>query len=147
MPKFWATARRQNPSESTHHKIVGALTQKQSGEVFFGPMVLYSIIHNSLKLIETQTGSFDREKIEFIQKVASGKEQASFPRAFGFSISQEYGLVTGVNQDCLLLRLPWLFGVRFQVSGFRNDEQRRWHLTPLSPTVAIYTPLLQRRVL
>jgi len=24
-----------------------------------------------------------------------------------------------VNQDCCLLRLPWLFGFRFQVSGFR----------------------------
>lgn len=65
------------PFRIDHHKIVGALTQKQSGEVFFGPMVLYSIIHNSLKLIESQTGSFDREKIEFIQKVAAGKEQAS----------------------------------------------------------------------
>jgi hypothetical protein len=65
------------PFRIGHHKIVGALTQKQSGEILFGPMVLYSIIHNSLKLIETQTGSFDREKLEFIQKVASGKEQAS----------------------------------------------------------------------
>ncbi|MBW2639394.1 MAG: hypothetical protein JRE10_04320 [Deltaproteobacteria bacterium] len=65
------------PFRIDHHKIVGALTQKQSGEVFFGPMVLYSIIHNSLKLIESQTGSFDREKIEIIQQVAAGKEQAS----------------------------------------------------------------------
>ena len=65
------------PFRIAHHKIVGALTQKPSGEVQFGPMVLYSIIHNSLKLIETRAGSFDREKLDFIQKVASGKEQAS----------------------------------------------------------------------
>lgn len=65
------------PFRIAHHKIVGALTQKQNGEVLFGPMVLYSIIHNSLKLIETQTGSFDREKIDFFQKVVSGKEPAS----------------------------------------------------------------------
>ena len=65
------------PFRIAHHKIVGALTQEQSGEVLFGPMVIYSIIHNSLKLIETQAGSIDREKLEFIQKVASGKEQAS----------------------------------------------------------------------
>jgi hypothetical protein len=65
------------PFRIAHHKIVGALTQKPSGEVLFGPMVLYSIIHNYLKLIETQTGSFDREKLEFIQKIASGKEPAS----------------------------------------------------------------------
>jgi len=30
----------------------------------------------------------------------------------------------GVNQDCCLLRLPWLFGFRCQVSGVRNDEHR-----------------------
>jgi tRNA uridine 5-carbamoylmethylation protein Kti12 len=65
------------PFRVAHHKIVGVLTQEQSGEVQFGPMVLYSVIHNALKLIETKTGSFDREKLEFIQKVASGKEQAS----------------------------------------------------------------------
>ena len=65
------------PFRITHHKIVGALTQEQSGEVFFGPMVIYSIIHNSLKLIEIQSGSFDREKLEFIQKITSGKEPAS----------------------------------------------------------------------
>jgi hypothetical protein len=65
------------PFKMAHHKIMGALTQKPSGEVLFGPIVLYSIIHNSLKLIETQAESYDREKIEFIQKVASGKEQAS----------------------------------------------------------------------
>jgi hypothetical protein len=65
------------PFRVAHHKIVGTLTQEQSGEVQFGPMVLYSVIHNALKLIETKTGSFDREKLEFIQKVASGKEQAS----------------------------------------------------------------------
>jgi tRNA uridine 5-carbamoylmethylation protein Kti12 len=65
------------PFRIAHHKIVGALIKKQTGEIQFGPMVLYSIIHNALKLIETQTGSFDKERLEFIQKVASGKEPAS----------------------------------------------------------------------
>ena len=41
-------------------------------------MVLYSIIHNTIKLIDQQVGSSDREKIEFVQQVAAGKEQASF---------------------------------------------------------------------
>jgi len=76
-----------------HHKIVGALTQKQSGEILFGPMVLYSIIHNSLKLIEQQTGSFDREKIEFIQKVASGKEQASSEGSLVFQYLKKTALL------------------------------------------------------
>jgi len=85
------------PFRITHHKIVGALTQEQSGEVFFGPMVLYSIIHNSLKLIETQAGSFDREKLEFIQKVASGKEQASSEGPYVFQYLKEIAIQRSVN--------------------------------------------------
>ena len=59
-----------------HHNIIGALTKKESGEIIFGPMVIYSIIHNSLKLIDQQVGSFDKGKMEFVHQVASGKEKA-----------------------------------------------------------------------
>lgn len=58
----------------SHHKIIGALTKKASGEVEFGPMVIYGIIHNAIRLIDQQVGSFDKGKIEYIQQVASGKE-------------------------------------------------------------------------
>jgi hypothetical protein len=60
-----------------HHKITGALVKKENGEEMFGPMVLYSVIYNTLKLIDQQIGSFDRERIEFVQRVAAGKEKAS----------------------------------------------------------------------
>ncbi len=60
-----------------HNKIVGALTQKESGEDLFGPMVLYSMIHNTLKLIDEQIGGFDKGKIEFFQQVAGGMQKAS----------------------------------------------------------------------
>ncbi len=59
------------------HKIFGALTPKAAGEVLFGPMVIYSLIHGSLKLIEEQISSFDKTKIELVQQVASGKEKAA----------------------------------------------------------------------
>lgn len=60
-----------------HNKIVGALTQTESGEDLFGPMVLYSMIHNTLKLIDEQIGGFDKGKIEFFQQVAGGMQKAS----------------------------------------------------------------------
>ena len=60
-----------------HHKIVGKLIRKETGEDLFGPMVLYSMIHNTLKLVEQQIGSYDKGKIKFIQNVAEGKEDAS----------------------------------------------------------------------
>jgi hypothetical protein len=59
-----------------HHKITGALVKKENGEEMFGPMVLYSMIHNTLKLIDQQIGSFDIERIKFVQHVAAGKEKA-----------------------------------------------------------------------
>ena len=60
-----------------HHKIIGKRVQKETGEDFFGPMVLYSMIHNTLKLLDIEIDSHDREKIEFVQNVANGKERAS----------------------------------------------------------------------
>ncbi len=40
-------------------------------------MILYSMIHNTLKLVDQQIGSADKKKIKFIQNVAEGKENAS----------------------------------------------------------------------
>lgn len=60
----------------SHHRVLGASARKESGETVFGPMVIYSMIHNSLNLIQQPVGSFDRQKIEFIHQVAAGKESA-----------------------------------------------------------------------
>jgi len=60
-----------------HHKIIGRLVRKETGEDLFGPMILYSLIHNTLKLVEQQVGSYDKGKIQFIQNVAAGKETAA----------------------------------------------------------------------
>ena len=40
-------------------------------------MVLYSMIHNTIKLVDQQISTYDREKIEYVQNVASGGEKAS----------------------------------------------------------------------
>ena len=60
-----------------HNKIVGALIQKENEADLFGPMVLYSMIHNTLKLIDEQIAGFDKGKIEFFQQIVAGKQKAS----------------------------------------------------------------------
>lgn len=60
-----------------HHEIFGAAAEKQDGEILYGPAVLLSLMDNSLGLIEEKISSFDKEKIEFFQKVAQGKEKPS----------------------------------------------------------------------
>ena len=59
------------------HKILGALTAKSGGEILYGPMIIYSQIHGTLKLIEEQISSFDKTKMELVQQVAAGKQKAA----------------------------------------------------------------------
>jgi hypothetical protein len=40
-------------------------------------MIIYSLIHGSLKVIEDQISSFDKTKIDLIQQVAAGKQKAA----------------------------------------------------------------------
>jgi hypothetical protein len=61
----------------SRHKIIGELTPKAGEEVLYGPMIIYSQIHGTLKLIEDQISSFDKTKIELIQQVAAGKQKAA----------------------------------------------------------------------
>jgi len=57
-----------------HHEISGTVTEKQSGEIVFGPAVILSLIDNSLKIIEDEISSLDKAKIEFFRQVAQGKQ-------------------------------------------------------------------------
>ena len=63
--------------EISHHHILGPLSKKETGEHLFGPMVIYSVIHNTLRFIDEQIGSYDKAKIEHIHNIASGEEEAS----------------------------------------------------------------------
>ena len=65
----------------SRHKIIGELTPKAGGEVLYGPMIIYSLIHGTLKLIEEQISSFDKTKIELVQQVAAGKQKAAIEGA------------------------------------------------------------------
>jgi len=60
----------------SHHRVMGPTTREESGEIVCGPMVIYSMIHNLLNLIDRPVGSYDKEKIEFVHQVAAGKEAA-----------------------------------------------------------------------
>jgi hypothetical protein len=61
----------------SRHIILGALTAKVGDEILYGPMVIYSQIHGTLRLIDEQISSSDKPKIELIQQIASGKQKAA----------------------------------------------------------------------
>ncbi len=72
-----------------NHIVIGALTKKESGEVMFGPVFIYSITNNYLKLIDEQIGSLDKEKIELMHNIAVGKEAAPFEGPLVFQYLKE----------------------------------------------------------
>lgn len=57
--------------------IIGQTGMRESGETRYGPFVIYSIIHNTIKLFNEKIGIYDKEKIELLHLVASGKAKAS----------------------------------------------------------------------
>lgn len=61
----------------SNHIVIGPSNQEQNGETRFGPIVIYSMIHNTIKLFDEKIGIHEKEKIEFLHKIAYGKEKAS----------------------------------------------------------------------
>jgi hypothetical protein len=64
------------PFKNRHHTIFGALAEQGAGKILFGPMVIYSLIDNTLKLLEQSITSHDQEKLDYFQKVVCGDEKA-----------------------------------------------------------------------
>ena len=72
-----------------HHDIYGALSEKEGGEILYGPIVIFSLIDNSLKLIKDQISNYDKGKLEFFQGVSQGKEKADIEGQDVFLYLQE----------------------------------------------------------
>jgi hypothetical protein len=68
------------------YKIIGELAPKAGGEVLYGPIVIYSLVQGTLKLVSEPISSFDKTKIEFVQQVAAGKQKAAVegPEVFDY---------------------------------------------------------------
>ncbi len=75
--------------KTTDHHIIGALSKGKNNEDLFGPIVMYSLTYNSLKLIDEQISSLDKGKIELMHQVAIGKEKASKEGHFVFTYLKE----------------------------------------------------------
>jgi hypothetical protein len=60
-----------------HHEIYGAAAQKGGGEILYGPMVIFSLMDNALRMLDDRISNFDRKQVEFFQQVAQGREKAT----------------------------------------------------------------------
>jgi hypothetical protein len=72
------------PFRISRSHITGDLQTKAAGEVTYGPMAIYSMVHGSLKFIDDRISSFDKPKIELVQDIAAGNQKATLegPQVF-----------------------------------------------------------------
>jgi hypothetical protein len=68
-----------------HRNIFGALKEKESGEWLLGPVIIYSQIDNTLRLLHGPVGSFDQAGLQAYRKIAQGEEKASLEGAEVFA--------------------------------------------------------------
>lgn len=61
-----------------HHHIWGKLDKSDKGERLFGPMVLFSMMHNSLKLHPYSINSTDKSEMDRFRQIAKGKIETDF---------------------------------------------------------------------
>jgi len=57
--------------------MFGKIYEGEKGEIFYGPIILYSLIKNELKLVEKKIGSYDKPGIEMLHQIAKGNEKAN----------------------------------------------------------------------
>lgn len=57
--------------------VIGQSGKTESGGTRYGPFIIYSIIHNIIRLFDEKIGIYDKDKIEQLRMAASGKVKAS----------------------------------------------------------------------
>jgi hypothetical protein len=60
-----------------HCHIRGSLQEKTGGELVYGPVAAYSLVHNTLKVIFDPVSSFDKDAMQGYHKIAGGDEKAA----------------------------------------------------------------------
>ena len=60
----------------SNHIIIGPSIKEPGRETLFGPLIIYSIIHNTIMLFDDKIGIKEKEKIELLHMTASGREKA-----------------------------------------------------------------------
>lgn len=85
------------PFKVPHSTIYAAAYRKESGEHVIGPVVIFSLIHNALRLSEEQFGSLDKTRVEQFHAIASAKEGTSIQGAAVFEYLRNLVLRSRAN--------------------------------------------------
>jgi len=83
-----------------HHDIYGRVSEKPAGEVVFGPLVIYSRVHDSLTCLEDPLSSRDKGRFDRLKAVAAGEAEAAASGAAVFDLMKAKVMAADpVDQD------------------------------------------------
>ena len=60
-----------------HHEIFGYMGERPGGEITFGPLMMFSLVHSTLTYLETPLSNRDKGRFDTLKAVASGEAEAS----------------------------------------------------------------------
>lgn len=69
----------------SHHLITGVITSDPKGGTWFGPIVIFSKIDNTLKFIAAQLNTLEKNQSEYLKQVAAGQEAPTLEGADVFT--------------------------------------------------------------
>ncbi len=67
----------QNVLGFAHGRILGALTREKSGNITYAPLVIYEVVNNTIKLIDTRFMIKDKQQAKLIRDIATGEKPAT----------------------------------------------------------------------
>ena len=65
------------PFRLERSEMIGKLADGENSEKLFGPGIIFDPLEKTLKWIDAPIGSFNKEKIEHLHKIAKGDEAAA----------------------------------------------------------------------
>jgi hypothetical protein len=77
-----------------HHDIYGKLSERPGGEITFGPLVMFSMVHDTLTFQETPLSSRDKGRFDKLKAVASGEAEAVASGAGVFDLMKNKVMAT-----------------------------------------------------
>ena len=79
----------------SHHHTWGVLERPRDGEWRFGPLVMFDLMHNSLKMIENPVSTLDKEAMEKFRRAAKRADDADLAGEKVWQALQKAVLVKG----------------------------------------------------
>ncbi len=77
-----------------HHDIYGQVNEKPGGETTFGPLIIFSLVHQTLTYLENPLSSRDKGRFDTLKALASGEAEASASGPAVFDLMRSKAMAT-----------------------------------------------------